>query len=351
MGDFLRSVGVLPQTAPVGPTQPPGLPGTMGGFGGGTFDVENGSVVQRTPTNPVAVLTQPPPAGDEMDPPGLPSVGGEEPQEAMIKGWKKPNPNLLGVLADTLILHYGGKPVYGPMFQQQMFGEAMQGFQKDPEEAIARMRQVNPELAWRMHQQHIDNTRQQAAVDAQTRYNDFRYKDAVQERISRMIGALTPENYGVLLPRIQAYTQAKGETVDLPDVYDADALSLHRLGGVSVDDQMDNARDGYYKERRLGQMDTRLQMQGADTESRINDRNLRRGETQRHNRVTEVQGEQRLQRGSGGKTNKGTTIVQTPRGPAELSPDGMKVRIKVGDEYQIYQLYEKGNLNRARRIK
>lgn len=343
MGDILRTIGILPSEKPVGPIQPPVLPGTMGGFGGGTFDVENGQVVQQTPTNPAATLTQPPPAGDEMDP----AVS----QDATVKGWRPKKPSLLGILADALIIGRGGKPVYAQYLRDQNISAAMQGFQKDPEEAIARMRQIDPERAWQMQQQHVDNVRQQAQADAQTRYNNFRYDDVVQERISRMIGALTPENYGVLLPRIKAYAQAKGATVDLPDVYDADALSLHRMGGLSVDDQMDNYRDGYYKNRRLGQMDERLEMQGADTESRINDRNLRRGETQRHNRVTEVQGEQRLQRGSGGKTNKGTTIVQTPRGPAELSPDGMKVRIKVGDEYQIYQLYEKGNLNRARRIK
>lgn len=176
-----------------------------------------------------------------------------EPDEAVVQGWRPKKRSTLGLIGDVLLGFMGAQqPVFGNRIRNKNIEGAMEGFTQDPLESIRRMRQVDPDAAWKMYGQYKDDERADIVANAAKE----KQRNMVRDRIGSMMGASNPDNWEKNLPLLRRYAESRGEDPsEIPDAYDEDAINMYRMGGVPVDDQLDNDRDGRYKSERLQDFD------------------------------------------------------------------------------------------------
>lgn len=203
------------------------------------------------------------------------SMGG--PVDVVGDNWKPTHEGLLARIGDLFF-----RNAFHNRIEKHDKEGLMQGFQSDPELAISRMRQIDPEMAWKMYNEYQDNKRQTGTLDRQNRATDILVDKYVRSNIGDMVqgtmGQVDPKRYGEIWPQVRnrALAFAKKQGVDLtdelPEDYNDVDVNAIRMGGVSVPKQIqlkqkDRSLD--QKDRSLDQTDTRLSQTGEDTESRV----------------------------------------------------------------------------------
>lgn len=253
----------------------------------------------------------------------LPIQDPNAPQPIFVNGdnFRPRKPSLLAILGDAMLVHGGYKPMFSQNRRNEDYRRAMEGFDEDPLRAIRRVSRLkgHEREAVNMFNQYQDNIR----ADEIARSNIEARKDRARDRLASMMGVLTPDNYDRMLPTLQRYAQARGLDPDeIPSVYDADAITAYRAGGLTVDQQSDNARADINTQSQINYRQGRLSQQGQDTTSRIQRRALMTAEQRRHNIALEGQAAtNEFGRAARSKNNK-PRRMKTVRGMGEVSPDG-----------------------------
>jgi hypothetical protein len=269
----------------------------------------DGYITQMAPQGPTA-----PPHGD-ADP---------NPVQVMGDRFKPHRGTILGALADGYLIAHGGKPMFTQQREQENMQNAMKGFADNPMQAIRRVGTFDPDTAWKMFNQQIDNQRQQGQLDRQNRVFDGVNENIVYNRAAGMLNAATPENWAAMRDQAIKMGQVRGVDVSglIPETYDADAAKFLINGAIPPAKQQTIAETGRHHKVTEGisqqnantaverneimrtQGGTRLgiSQQNADTASRNSDISAARLDLQK-----------------GQKQGRG---VQTKYGPAMISQDG-----------------------------
>lgn len=144
---------------------------------------------------------------------------------------------------ESLIQHVGDFMLGGDHFKNKVDKDnlvsAMKGFQKDPEQAINRIRQLDPKLAWTMEDQLSGMKANQALEQQRVQAR----QDTGRDRLGNMLGSVTSSKdpttvYEKQLPMMRKYAESYGlDPSELPDTYDADTINGLRSQGISTYDQ------------------------------------------------------------------------------------------------------------------
>ena len=288
---------------------------------------------QSVPTQPpiappaqpmMQALTQPMPAATPLAP--------QQQTPMNMDAWQPHHTTTLGKIAD-LGLALLGFPLlpFTRHVQRENMQEAMQNFTTNPLETIQRIAKIpgHEKQALDMYEKYTDDQARDSQVAALNEQRKEHYRD----RVGAMLGAVTPDNAGALLPKIRSYAQAMGLNADdVPSSYDKDQINLYRMGAVPVDNQIDNQVNAAYKSARLGQIDETIQSTNRYRTSRLNQMSQNQSEQERHNQVMESISQQRANR----MKKYGVSYIQTKYGPGEVSPDGNSLKVTVGDTDHIY---------------
>lgn len=270
---------------------------------------------------------------------GLPNRPAElaAPQEQNIDvvgdSWKPHHRTTLGAIADILLSGLTGAKItpFADSKNEQNEQEAMKGFASAPLTAIRRLSQLphHQKDAWNMYNQYEDNKRADTVASDMEDARKERYQGRMASWLTAIHGSKDPTtSYQKFLPQLNSYAQQHGLD-PLPDKYDEDYASTYGIGGgMTVDQQYDNASNTSYRNARLKQMDANTQSNIENRRSEIQDRNARLSETNRHNEVMEAR--------PTGRGKNGVTYVNTKYGPGEVSPDGNKMMIPRADGQVIY---------------
>lgn len=268
----------------------------------------------------------------------LPQSDPTNPKDIVVNGKPDRKANPLGDIADMVLVATGHKPIYRPRLEDMRMKDAMEGFADDPLGAIKRVAKRDPAKAWEMYNTYQDNLRGDEAVAGAREARTEKSRGV----IASMLGVATPENYDKMLPRMQQYAQAHGiDASELPEQYDPDAINMWRAGGMSVDNQEDNARDTAYKDEMMNYRRSNLAERTGyhrDTIASQRDRSAATvTEQNRHNRAMEA-------RGPSGKPQEKTVQIKDSRGNVRILtvsadgqlakqdlPDGSRIRFRIQD--------------------
>lgn len=231
--------------------------------------------------------------------------------------WKPKKESLLGQIGDAVLLMKGMKPIFRERTDNKNMESAMEGFQKDPEQAIRRMRRVDPETAWKMQE---DYTRMKANEElAQQR------AEARRAQGGQMIGGIlssipndktAADVYTKVLPTIRKMSEYYGYDPSLlPDKYDPDEINAMTHQGLSA-----------YQAKRLGQYGTEIENTQNYRGQRLKQMQQSVDQTGQH-----YQTEEQIQQQRADHANRDRSVVQTKYGPAEVAADG-KSMVLVGPD-------------------
>lgn len=243
---------------------------------------------------------------------------------ATVSGWAPTKRNIIGRLADAWLMAQGQKPIYEPRMKERDYKSAFKGFTNDPMETVRRLAQFDQESAIKLYNVVSDNERQKAAQ----RGLELMRQEKFRDNIGSMLGLFddprkTPEQkaelYRRTLPRIRQYAENRNIDVsELPDEYDPDAIQMWRMGGMTVDQQLDNRRADVNTESQINYRDVRLNQQ----QSEVNSRNANRTNqiTNRDTRTNEY-----LRRGKTGGSGKTDDKYKARANKAFKGPNGSLV--------------------------
>lgn len=258
---------------------------------------------------------------------GFPVMNNTPPQEAMpLPGMQQSAPvqqepmenkgmfgikgtfrDILGTLGDAFLVQSGNQRVYAPMRQQEKRSEALQGFAQDPLAAIERLRGLDPAAAQEML---ADFQKQQIAQEElgfkredNTRESS-EFADQTMDRAYRMLGTANDQNYPLVKAQVERYLGARGvdSPFTLPEKFDADAIGQLRSSSIPLVDQerLKDADLNRTQNLSLRQEGLNIQREGldirrSDTEADNARADRSQGERERRNRVTERQGDDRIE--------------------------------------------------------
>jgi hypothetical protein len=280
------------------------------------------------------------------------SVGTPVQQPITITGddWHPKDESLLGKIGDMM---FGGE-TFRHRTDQANLKSAMQSFQKDPETAINRVRQVDPKAAWDMYQ-NLSGIKANEALEQQ-RIQDR--QDKGRDRLGNMLGALDGPNaaaiYEKQLPMYRKYAEKYNlDPSELPDKYDADAIAALREQGISGYDQ-ERLKQGDANQKSLeGYRNTQIELSKIGKQIELGNLNERiRSDQVIESRLDKSQvlaaREQASKEGvskdaDGNPTGMGVTLnsffapyMNMKRGQYVVSPDKTQVLMKRADGY-IYK--------------
>lgn len=316
---LLEVLGASQQTGSVG-----GVPPEAGGLGGMTEAVMGFPSVARGGISEAGALP-----------------GGMEPEvDAVVRGFKPKKISFWGALGDQLLKHWGNEPAFGPRIQQKNMRRAMEGFTHDPKEAIARLAQIPgmEQKAWELFDKQQDNEA------AQKRF-ELAYGTAQEKTLKGAAGLAAialkhPPSRKSAIARYNQILRSKGlDEYTLDDDVGDEVLAAVAGGAIPPDKQEQNEL------RRI-----RLEQTGADTQSKIRDREIRHGQTERKMNQTDrrlnIQ-QQNANKPGGSRGKPQPRVVMTPGGnqftihPSGLAgvlmrPDGTTIEmVRFGNGWKI----------------
>lgn len=201
--------------------QNPSVPGPIGGFAGGTFNMDGSQAtpVQRLPQN-----------GADLAEPG---------QDVVVDGWKPKKRSTLGTIADMLL----GAPIFANKVKQENVHNAMEGFTNDPLNTIRRIAQIPgmEQDAYKMYQSYADDKRADESAASLRDQRSKGYLTRIGGMLNSVRSASDPNKaYATMLPTIRRLAQRwnVADQVDLPDQWDDDAVTAQIMGSVDPDDQI-----------------------------------------------------------------------------------------------------------------
>lgn len=92
---------------------------------------------------------------------------------------------ILETLGDVALVQSGLKPYFGPHHMNNLMVNATQGFQNNPDQAIANVNQFDPATAQAMYQKRIDDLRAARGLDIQSKWHDDNFqarKDSAEDQ-------------------------------------------------------------------------------------------------------------------------------------------------------------------------
>jgi hypothetical protein len=204
---------------------------------------------------------------DPKEPSDEPKEPSDEDIEVVGDSWQ---PKKLSPLEEVANLFLGG--YLGIKNKQKNMRSAMEGFQRDPDQAARRMRQVDPKEAWKMY----EDTSRIKYNQSLTKSTEQKYQITADKAISGALVSMSkdPEAakyYDKVRPILQETWDRVGGKTQLPEVYDADTLGTIGNLGMSA-----------YQAQRLDQQERGLQSLVGQREATV-------AETQRHNQTTEAE--------------------------------------------------------------
>lgn len=223
---------------------------------------------------------------------------------------------------------------------------ALKGFQKDPETAIARVRQVDPERAWKMNED-LSRVKANQALETQ-RMIDTRNKagDIMGSMVNAITDSKNPEEiYTQKLPTIRKFAEYYGYDPSLlPDTYDKDTMNFIRQKGFSA-----------YEQERLKDFD-QTEARQADYQDRslqalTQDRQARLEEEKRNHDIDNALAREKFdfdktktENGKPGPKNIFNKDTGEYRGL--MSPDGQQAAVLGPDgKWKAYRLQRRGDLS------
>lgn len=334
MGDILRALGLATTPEKWAMTPPPLA----------SDDPRTGGITGQLPHDPLFGLMRH--VGGEVtrgDEP-LNQPGHSDSTDITITG-DKPfhgrKPSLLAILGDAMLAHGGYKPQFSQNRRDEDYRRAMEDYATDPIQAIKRLSQLkgHEKEAAKLYDAYTDNQRLQGGLDRQNRVFDLKLEDVVRDRVAGMMGSITPgdtEAYKKMRARALSYAEAKNVdmSADLPE--EATTLDLEALRYGQIDP---------YKQERLKQFNTQEQGRNSRFYTGEGGKNVRAATAQAGT-------ESRFQRGQSATQSRFERLhpplkkFMTPKGPAELSPDGKHFRLM--SDGSIWELQGGG---KAKRVK
>lgn len=151
--------------------------------------------------------------------------------------------NILGMIGDAFLAQAGRPLQYAPHVQQMQDAEALQNLTTNPDQAIRRLAQENPEMALRLYNSHSDDTRQQAIADAQIRAAQDTHEGIGRSRIGSLVSTMNAQNYDQVRQHVNTVAGQYGvDAPDLPSTYDEKAVNsaLNAFVPVPTQDQLDS---------------------------------------------------------------------------------------------------------------
>lgn len=258
--------------------------------------------------------------------------------------WKPTHRNILGRIADAMLIGHGQQPVYEKRMQQRDMESAMRDYDPgNPVPTIKRIAQIPgmADQAMKLYEQNdTDKERNQSR-----NIRDAAKKDLINQRIGGIAGIANEKNFPdarqLMIDTVKRWGE-NPDDYDIPDSYNKDKLDLLSGGTITAKDQqaqaareqaitlrgqaIQNIED--YRKARLGQFDT----QEAGRNTRFEE-----GEAGKNNRHDNPVARPRAAPYVG-------KIIKTPQGDMELSPSGLTG--KIGD--QIWQKTSGNQWTRAK---
>lgn len=256
-------------------------------------------------------------------------------KEIVVQGddWKPKHESFLGQIGDFLLMRRGMQPVFRQRTDEANLKSAMQGFQKDPETAISRVRQVDPELAAKLQEQ-------QSRVNANNALTQQREAARMQQGsnvLGSMLGSITKSKdpaaiYSKTLPTMRAYAEAMHFPSDmLPDTYDPDIVGTLQNGGLSV-----------YQQQRLDQynrgLNSLIQNRQATQDETKRAHMADEAEANRTHTVHEGIAQQNADKNPGNRTFTSQVNFMGENRPAQISAD--KQTLTVVDRDGLHHVYK-----------
>lgn len=214
---------------------------------------------------------------------------------------RNPLGQLLGVVGDALLMQHGNRPIYEPYQEEAAQRAAIGNFTQDPLGAVQRLAQVPGGMpaALKLWQQYQTNQMTQGYKAAQTanlqsaalvkNLNGFKYVGGIANTVKDQA---TWDRVRPIISKID--NQFDLGIGDLPEKFDPSVVSDLSNYGTSA-----------YQQQRIAQFAQGLQYQGENAESnrikatasasQANTAAGRLSETNRHNTVTEGQGQGKLE--------------------------------------------------------
>lgn len=259
-------------------------------------------------------------------------VGSMDARDIVVEGFKPKKRSFLGFLADTFLLSKGGKPLFAERIRQKNVERALENFREDPWGAAARLNQVDGMQAdaLKLMGQLRDDDRLDARED--------RMMGTAQERAMKSAAGLlgNVNEDGSNWPAIRTlYNQAmkrNGIDFELPEEFDPDLTGALYTGAIPPDKQQMNE----YRQEMLKIRQKRLEQQGADTESRIKDREVRQGQGERSLKIRQQNADTARQ--NAGKGKGGKDGAPAKEGDTSLSPDGKTIKTYQNGKWHFFEV-------------
>ncbi len=248
-------------------------------------------------------------------------------------GWKPRKPNFLHFLADVVNSHYGNGFLATQLLDRENVNGALKNYADNPLQAVKRLGRVagrGPD-AVKLYDQYKDNERADVLAQSQKESRDALIearKNKGRDRIASIMGALNKDNYDKMRPIIQRYAQTYDlDPEEVPDKYDPDLITAYRMGGMTVDQQMDNERADTNTDSMIKNRAEVNAIRRASIEERRQYHGMTQAERVRHNKVGEGQRQTTIDA-------KKPRKINTPKGPGELSSKGF---LKLDSDQSIWK--------------
>lgn len=202
-----------------------------------------------------------------------------------VGGFKGIASDVLGAIGDAFLVQGGANPVYGPRKQQQKIAQAAEGFDTDPESAIARVSKVDVNAGIALRDKYNQRQKDQALLaieQAEGQRDQTKLNLDIQEQerktaagkvklladsrsyAGQVLSRATEENYTLLVQHLEEQLKANGlpNTIKLPETYPGKEEMKRIIDSTLQSDDL----------KRLIQGDTRLQIQEKNVDSLIETR-------------------------------------------------------------------------------
>ncbi len=170
------------------------------------------------------------------------------PKRSGMFGTKGTFRDILGVLGDAFLMQSGNRAMYRPIRDKEKMADAMVGFTQNPQAAIERMANENPEMAAKMYEDWQNNQVKQAQMqslqdtrNSQISEREYKKRQDFGNYAARVFAkANTPEKQAAAQRLIEA--RAKTEGINLQELginptMSDDERSVLSAGDMTVNQQ------------------------------------------------------------------------------------------------------------------
>jgi len=282
--------------------------------------------------------------------PAVPATG--SPADVLINpdlevtAMKPTKRNLLGKIADSVLLAYGKPPIYESRMRERDLQNAMEGFTQDPLNTIRRIGQIPgyAEEALKLFNQQQDNARADVATESLAESRKAKLFPRIGGLLRAIQKAQDPNSaYKNNLSRLRRLQEMAGDTETLPDEYNPEAIEQYIGLTIDPEDQIRMEALEQYRADKLDLDERKFRSQDSYRQERLEDfDNAESGRNERaNNRPNNRRGS------SGGPA--GVRVVRDPQGNVVgvLDKTGKVAKVKAPDGgHQYFEVLPNGRLGK-----